>query len=355
MATQVELADLDAEEFLAALEAKGYFAGKESTKAQLRKFAQRGVHPFDILNRGEIDAEEERRERMLESFDFPGIARYVAEHTCKRIVVICGAGISTSAGIPDFRTPGSGLYDNLQRFNLPKPQSMFDLEYFREYPAAFYELARELWPGTYNPTPAHHFLRLLSDKGVLLRCYSQNIDSLECQAGLPAEKLVAAHGNFDAAHVIDTDPEVEVDVAVLKGALDKGERGWQMLSRAYGNLVKPKIVFFGEELPRRFSELHTRDLLSCDLLLVMGTSLAVQPVAGLVAKASRSAPRVLINQEAVGTCDVSKGGFRFHLEGEDNWRDVWWQGDCDSGCRELADVLGWGEDLEALIEAGRTT
>merc|ERR1719413_227856 len=110
-----------------------------------------------------------KEEALLETFDLEGVARYVAEHSCRRIVVMCGAGISTSAGIPDFRTPGTGLYDNLQRFDLPRAESIFDLDFFRERPGAFYELCREMWPGSFSPTPAHYFLRLLHEKGLLLR------------------------------------------------------------------------------------------------------------------------------------------------------------------------------------------
>jgi len=282
----------------------------------------------------------------LASFDLDGIARYIKEYECKRVVVMCGAGISTSAGIPDFRTPGTGLYDNLQRFNLPAPEAVFTLSYFRDNPAAFYELAKEMWPGNYDPTPAHYFLKLLHDKGILLRCYSQNIDSLECAAGLPPAKLVAAHGNFDEAHVIDTDPEVPIDINVLKAAVDRGEEGWQALRKEKGNLVKPKIVFFEEELPQRFAELCMQDLKSCDLLIVLGTSLLVAPFNSLVGMAAGGVPRLLINNTCVGTCDILQNGFRFDKDG----RDVFHVGDCDGGCRALVSALGWGRELECLIE-----
>ena len=76
-----------------------------------------------------------------------------------------GAGISVNAGIPDFRTPGTGLYDNLHKYNLPDPTAVFDINFFRENPAPFYLLARELFPGQYLPTPTHYFLRLLHEKG----------------------------------------------------------------------------------------------------------------------------------------------------------------------------------------------
>lgn len=66
-------------------------------------------------------------------------------------------------------------------------------------PKPFFHLARELFPGNFNPTPSHYFMRLLHDKGLLLRLYTQNIDSLERIAGVPDEKLLEAHGTFNTA------------------------------------------------------------------------------------------------------------------------------------------------------------
>ena len=61
---------------------------------------------------------------------------------------------------------------------------------------------QELYPGNFKPTLTHHFMRLLHDKGLLTRVYTQNLDSLEAQAGIPADKVIAAHGNFDTARCI---------------------------------------------------------------------------------------------------------------------------------------------------------
>ena len=102
-----------------------------------------------------------------------------------KVVVMTGAGVSVSAGIPDFRTPGSGLYDNLQEYNLPYAEAIFDLDFFQNTPQPFYRLCKELWPGNYSATPTHRFIKLLHDKGQLVRCFTQNIDSLETAAGLP--------------------------------------------------------------------------------------------------------------------------------------------------------------------------
>ncbi|XP_032919717.1 NAD-dependent protein deacetylase sirtuin-3, mitochondrial isoform X2 [Catharus ustulatus] len=112
---------------------------------------------------------------------------------------MAGAGISTPSGIPDFRSPGSGLYSNLEQYDIPYPEAIFELGYFFVNPKPFFTLAKELYPGNYRPNSAHYFLRLLHDKGLLLRLYTQNIDGLERAAGIPPDRLVEAHGTFATA------------------------------------------------------------------------------------------------------------------------------------------------------------
>jgi len=290
----------------------------------------------------------------LKSFDIEGISEYIKDHKVRKIIVMCGAGISTSAGIPDFRTPGTGLYDNLQRFNLPTAESIFTLGYFRRRPQPFYELCKELWPGNFEPTATHYFIRLLHEKGILLRCFTQNIDSLERQAGLPPDKVVAAHGNFDSAYAIDTEPRVEVDVKELHDAIMQGGKGWKRLRDRFGSLVKPSIVFFGEDLPERFDDCRDTDFEECQLLIVIGTSLEVFPFAELVGDVHPRTPRILMNHEPVGRTSEMSNGFQYHLptgKSAGNLRDVFHCCDCDSGVRNLAAQLGWAEELEMLIQS----
>lgn len=114
----------------------------------------------------------------------------------KNIIVMVGAGISVSCGIPDFRTKGTGLYDNLQKYNLTKPEDIFEINFFRNNPKPFNILAKELFPSTNSsikPSPTHYFIKLLYEKNLLLRCFTQNIDGLEYIAGIPDEKIVQAH------------------------------------------------------------------------------------------------------------------------------------------------------------------
>eukprot|EP00667_Euglena_gracilis_P008488 EG_transcript_8595 len=275
------------------------------------------------------------------------VAAYIADGRARRILVMLGAGVSVSAGIPDFRTPGSGLYANLQKFNLPSPEAICELSYFKKNPAPFYQLIKDLWPGQYKPTPAHYFVRLLHEKGLLLRCFTQNIDSLETLAGIPAEQLVAAHGNFDTARCLKTGRPVPVEE--LAEAVRDGT--WEQLRRKYRGLVKPDVVLFGEKLPPRFEHCRRRDAPLADLLLVLGTSLQVEPFASLMHDVRPDVPRLLLNRELVGQrAGRGRPGFRF--EAADNERDVAMLTECDNGVLVLAALLGWQDELAALLREG---
>ncbi|XP_037694213.1 NAD-dependent protein deacetylase sirtuin-3, mitochondrial isoform X2 [Choloepus didactylus] len=134
-----------------------------------------------------------------EKLSLQDIAELIRTGACHRVVAMAGAGISTPSGIPDFRSPGSGLYSNLQQYDLPYPEAIFELTFFFHNPKPFFTLTKELYPGRYRPNITHYFLRLLHDRGLLLRLYTQNIDGLERASGIPASKLVEAHGTFASA------------------------------------------------------------------------------------------------------------------------------------------------------------
>jgi len=266
-----------------------------------------------------------------------------------------GAGISVAAGIPDFRTPGTGLYDNLQKYGLPRPTAVFELDYFRNNPKPFYLLAKELYPGNYKPTPVHYFVRLLQEKGVLLRNFTQNIDTLEREAGVPGDALVEAHGSFAKAHCIVCKTEESVDV--VKECIFSDKIPY---CKKCNGLVKPDIVFFGENLPPRFFFQRSEDFPKCDMLIIIGTSLQVHPFASLVNEVTKTAPRVLINNQEVGKIDpkmlmfgLGNNGFRFGMKS--NYRDVSFIGDCQEGVWKLAELIGWKSDLEKLISTYKSS
>ncbi|KAF9116022.1 NAD-dependent protein deacetylase sirtuin-2 [Mortierella sp. AM989] len=286
------------------------------------------------------------RVHALKDSSLEAVAEFINEGKAKNIIVMSGAGISTAAGIKDFRTPGTGLYDDLERFKLPYPQAVFDISFFRNNPTPFYRLAKELLPGRYRPTLTHYLLPLLAKKGLLLRSFTQNIDMLERLTGLDSELLVEAHGSFATSTCIDCD--IIVDSAFVREHILKSEIPH---CKKCGGLVKPEITFFGEELPPRFGSLALVDFKKCDLLIVLGTSLQVEPFNRLITKVSSSCPRLLINRERAGE-DIY-GGFDFDdTHGLPVHRDALFLGSCDEGVRKLAKLCNWEDELEAMFEAG---
>ncbi|KAJ2921711.1 hypothetical protein H1R20_g15381, partial [Candolleomyces eurysporus] len=161
-------------------------------------------------------------------------------------------------------------------------------------PRLVYTLAHELYPGKFRPTITHSFVRLLTEKNLLLKCFTQNIDTLERRAGVPGEKIIEAHGSFATQRCIDCKTPFD-DERMKKHILEKKIA---RCDRCKG-LIKPDIVFFGESLPPQF--ITSIPLLqSADLLIVMGTSLTVHPFASLAGLVNEDCPRVLINMERVG-------------------------------------------------------
>ncbi|KAJ3483319.1 hypothetical protein NLG97_g7335 [Lecanicillium saksenae] len=269
--------------------------------------------------------------KTLSERSIAAIADYIKSGNVKRIAVMTGAGISTAAGIPDFRSPKTGLYNNLARLNLPHAEAVFEISYFKENPEPFYVLAKELYPGKFHPTVSHVFLSLLAKKGLLHMLFTQNIDCLERAAGVPPEKIIEAHGSFATQRCVECKKEFPDDE--MKTHVENGDVP-RCIDRSCHGLVKPDIVFFGEALPRAFSE-QSHTVVMADLALIIGTSLQVYPFAGLPQMVRESMPRVLFNMEKVGQIGTRPD-------------DVLSLGPCDDGIRELAAALGWADELEKM-------
>ncbi|KAI8906002.1 DHS-like NAD/FAD-binding domain-containing protein [Gorgonomyces haynaldii] len=296
---------------------------------------------------------------IIQSHGLSSFCDYLKANKCKNIIVMTGAGISTSAGIPDFRTKGTGLYDNLQKYNLPYPEAIFDIQYFKRKPEPFYTLAKELYPGSFEPTPSHRFIKLLEDKQLLLRNYTQNIDMLERLAGISDDLLVEAHGTFHTAKCVGpkSDEDEDVDIPILgcgktfedKDIKQKILDGQVPECPDCKGLVKPDIVFFGEQLPERFHSMIHKDFKQCDALIVIGTSLSVAPFSGLIHLVKDNVPRLLINREVCGTQDFMGRGFDF--ECEERIRDALFLGTCDEGVLQFQEEMGWqDDDLSQLLQ-----
>lgn len=130
-----------------------------------------------------------KRKKLTQYNTVDDAARLIKES--HKIIVITGAGISTSLGIPDFRSKGTGFYDKVAARGYSEPQDVFDIYEFDRDPTLFYDLAGDILPDQkLGVTPTHAFIKLLQDKGQLRRNYTQNIDDLESLAGISRDKTM---------------------------------------------------------------------------------------------------------------------------------------------------------------------
>ncbi|KAL8624270.1 hypothetical protein ACOMHN_033993 [Nucella lapillus] len=250
---------------------------------------------------------------------------------CQNIVVLTGAGVSVSCGIPDFRSQ-NGIYARLAKDfpNLPNPQSMFDITFFQSDQRPFFKFAKEIYPGQFEPSPCHKFIRLLETHGKLLRNYTQNIDTLEKVAGV--ERAIECHGSFATATCMVCKYKVDKE-AIRKDIFDQViPRCTRCGPDVEGAVMKPDIVFFGESLPEEFHKQMSSDKDVCDLLIVIGSSLKVRPVSRIPSSLSANVPQIIINREPLHK------QYTF---------DVELLGNCDDVISELCKRLGEGWELLA--------
>ncbi|XP_074856295.1 NAD-dependent protein deacetylase sirtuin-1 isoform X2 [Carettochelys insculpta] len=242
---------------------------------------------------------------------------------CKKIIVLTGAGVSVSCGIPDFRSR-DGIYARLAVDfpDLPDPQAMFDIEYFRKDPRPFFKFAKEIYPGQFQPSLCHKFIALMDKEGKLLRNYTQNIDTLEQVAGI--QRIIQCHGSFATASCLIC--KYRVDCEAVRGDIFNQvvPRCPRCPSDEPLAIMKPEIVFFGENLPEQFHRAMKYDKDEVDLLIVIGSSLKVRPVALIPSSIPHEVPQILINREPLP-----------HLH-----FDVELLGDCDVIINELCQRLG---------------
>jgi NAD-dependent deacetylase len=204
-----------------------------------------------------------------------------------RIAVLSGAGISTESGIPDFRGP-----DGLWTRN-PGAERMSSLQAYRDDPAVRLRswrarLAHPVWDA--RPNPAHRALVPLEAAGRLHAILTQNIDGLHQRAGSSASLVVELHGS-----VFDTVCLSCGDRRPMRAALDRVEAGEaDPPCLACGGILKSATISFGQSLDVDVLARARDAAVTCDLMLAVGSSLAVQPAAGLVGLAARAGATVVI-------------------------------------------------------------
>jgi NAD-dependent deacetylase len=214
----------------------------------------------------------------------------------QRAVVFTGAGISTESGIPDFRSP-SGLWTRL------KP---IDFQEFLASDAARREAWRRKFElddsiGDVQPNAGHQVVARLVAAGRVSHVITQNIDALHRASGVPAERIVELHGNGTYAVCLACHRRYELADVRARFEID----GAAPLCDC-GGCIKSATVSFGQAMPAAAMRAAQAATLACDLCIVVGSSLQVQPAAGFPELARRRGARLLIiNREPTPLDDIA--------------------------------------------------
>ncbi len=181
--------------------------------------------------------------------------------------VLTGAGISTESGIPDFRSPKTGLWSKYDPMELLSADVMFD------DPKLFYtESIKILTPMLdAKPNRAHEILAEMETGNIIHSLVTQNIDGLHYKAG--SRNIYEVHGNLRTGRCLTC-----LDETAFSLLLEKTAHG-EVPPRCdkCGGMLRTNVVLFGDPLPECFEDAHY-DARSCDLMIVIGSSLAVAPV-----------------------------------------------------------------------------
>lgn len=202
-------------------------------------------------------------------------------------VALTGAGHSTPSGIPDFRSPESGLWTQVD------PLAVASLFAFRLRPQGFYDwirpLARVMLEA--QPNPGHHALAQLEKAGLLRSVITQNIDGLHQRAG--SLRVHEVHGHMREATCIHCYRVVPAE-SLIEEFLAEG----QVPRCTCGGVMKPNVILFGEQLPLNVLTAARQDTTACDLMLVIGSSLTVEPVSDLPLMAlGHGAKLIIVNYQ----------------------------------------------------------
>lgn len=214
--------------------------------------------------------------------------------SAQRIVALTGAGVSTPSGIPDFRSPSSGLWQNAD------PTHVASLGAFRRDPQPFYRWISPLLDTMLRaePNQAHKALAGLEQLGKLQAIITQNIDGLHQRAG--SQNVLELHGHTRTATCIQCGRQSEAQehlAVVARGEVPRC---------VCGGAIKPDVILFDEMLPSKTWHAAEKAVEQCDLLLIAGTGLEVYPVAALPERAlQRNVNIIIINFDATWADDYA--------------------------------------------------
>ena len=211
---------------------------------------------------------------------------------CRCAAALTGAGVSTASGIPDFRGP-SGLYSKIS-------QRTFEIDFLMSCPAEYYKIAVEHIHTLEEkePNATHILLARLEEMGLLGTVITQNIDGLHRKAG--SEKVIEFHGNVTGFHCTECEKAFGRSEVEEMIRTDKVPRCIHCKA-----LIRPDIVFFGDLIPFEALMQARKTACEADVFITLGSSLEVNPAAGLAADAWRNNARLVIINRGPTRLDVA--------------------------------------------------
>ena len=216
----------------------------------------------------------------------------------QRVVVFTGAGISTESGIPDFRTPGKGIWTQNQPIE------------FKDFLKSE-EARKETWRrkiqtdkvlSIAEPNTGHEAISQLVQSGKVSSVITQNIDGLHQKSGVPEAQIIELHGNTTYCVCLECDTRHE-----LQPIMDAFEQDETLpLCRECDGIVKTATISFGQPMPIEEMERAKKATLQCDLFISIGSSLVVYPAAGFPQLAKQNnAKLVILNREPTQLDEVA--------------------------------------------------
>jgi NAD-dependent histone deacetylase SIR2 len=185
-------------------------------------------------------------------------------------------------------------------------------------------------------------MSFLTHKGLLHSIFTQNIDALELKAKIPQDKIVFAHGNSNEAHCSVCRQEIDIDL--INKHIYEGKILYCSDEKCKAP-CKPKIVFYGEQLPSDFFK-KAYSIQESDLAFIMGSSLKVSPFNMLPDLLGTDTWRVVINREKVGREGVS--GFKY--DDVLSW-DLFIPGTTDEIIKQLIEDCAWSDEFNSFVES----
>jgi NAD-dependent deacetylase len=203
------------------------------------------------------------------------------------VAILSGAGISTDSGIPDYRGP-NGLWRRD-----PEAQKLATYDYYMADPdirRRSWQMRLETFARHAEPNAAHRAIAELDRSGVPVRVITQNVDGLHQQAGLPDRKVLELHGT--ARQIMCTSCGARTPAPETFGRVEAGEP--DPPCRGCGGILKTATVMFGEMLDAEVLDRAAAIAQACQVMIAVGTTLAVYPAAGLVDLAAGHGARLII-------------------------------------------------------------